>query len=101
MVKKHYSFATQIWQNIVPTSSYCASSRALARPTSSRALARPGGGREAIMMRTKGTTCERWRSIAPIMRAMVGIARASQMRGLRFESVLQIASAAATAPKPL
>ena len=92
MVKKHYSFATQIWQNIVPTSSYCASSRALARP---------GGGRKAIMVHTKGTTCERWRSIVPIMRAMVGIARASQMRGLRFESVLQIASAAATAPKPL
>ena len=51
------------------------------------------------MMRTRGTTCERWKSIAPIMRAMVGIARAPQMRGPRFESILQIASAATTAPK--
>ena len=61
------------------------------------------GGREAITMRTNGTTCERWRSIAPIVRAMVGITRAPQMRRPRLESITRrIESACAAAvPKSL
>ena len=55
-----------------------------------------GGAREAMMRPTKGTTCEKWRSIAPITRAMVGIARAPQMMRLRLELITRIASPAAT-----
>jgi len=53
-----------------------------------------GRRRGAMMMRMRGTTCERWRSIAPMIRAIVGITRAPPMRRPRPAPVTRATIAA-------